>query len=167
MEACTTQTSHRPPLSGPAMNERRLVWCDRACTGLAYAIVVGFVAFFAWSVMEGVSKQSVYTGLVGFWLGAYLLFATTATLVCTALLISMFRNHEPRWKRQAALLMGAWLVTLVISWAWHRFAQTQYESSGALNNSMGSIPPGVDAFVLTLQAAAIAPATSIRTSEAL
>jgi hypothetical protein len=69
---------------GLRLSRHHLSWRDRACTGLACAIVVGFVAFFAFSVTEGISKQSVYTGSVGFWLGAYLVFAMTATTACLA-----------------------------------------------------------------------------------
>jgi uncharacterized membrane protein len=109
-----------------AVNELLLSWRDRACTSLASAIVVGFIAFFVFSVMRGISKESVYTGPVGFWLGAYLLFATIATAACIALLLWMFQKREPRWRRQAVLLLCAWLTALLSYWAWHLYAQTQY-----------------------------------------
>ena len=110
------------------MSEQPVSWRERACTGLASAIVLGFLVFFGFSVTEGISKQSVYTGAIGFWLGAYLLFATIASSVSVALLLWMFVNHESRWKRQAVFLLCAWLVTLLSYWAWHLFAQTQYAS---------------------------------------
>jgi hypothetical protein len=106
--------------------EQRLSWRDRTCTSLALSIVIGFFAFSIFSVVEGISKESVYTGPVGFWLGAYLLFAMIATAACIALLLWMFKKREPRWKRQAVLLLCAWLTTLLSYWAWHLYAQTQY-----------------------------------------
>lgn len=110
------------------MSQQAWNWRDRTCAGLSSAIVVGFLVFFAFSAVAGISKQSVYTGEVGFWLGAYLLFALAASAVCVALLLRMFLKHEVRWRRNAAIFLGAWGITLLSYWAWHLFAQSQYTS---------------------------------------
>lgn len=143
-----------PSCSGPAVNDQPVNWRARTCTGLASAIVIGFFAFFSFSVTQGISKQSVYTGAVGFWLGVYLLFAAIASTTCVALLLWMSAKHEARWRRQAGLLLCAWLVTLLGYWAWHLFAQTQYASvagtrpQGYVLNAHAegitiSLPPGI------------------------
>lgn len=111
------------------MNEQPSNWRNRTCAGLSSAITVGFLVFFTYSVAEGISKQSVYTGAVGFWLGAYLLFALVASAICVTLLLWMFLRHESRWRRHAVLLLCAWGVALLSYWAWHLFAQTQYTSA--------------------------------------
>ena len=101
-------------------------WLGKTCVGLSSAIVIGFYTFFAYSIAEGISKQSVYVGAVGFWLGAYFLFALIASAICVTLLLWMYLKHESRWRRHAVLLLCAWGVVLLSYWAWHLFAQTQY-----------------------------------------
>ena len=110
------------------MSEQTPNWRSRTCTMLSLAIVIGFVVFFAYSLVEGITKQSVYTGAVGVWLGTYMLFAFIATVICIILLFWMFLKKERRWKRQAMLLFYAWVLNTLIYWGWHLFAQTQYVS---------------------------------------
>ena len=106
------------------MSEQTPNWRSRTCTVLSLAIVIGFVVFFAYSLVEGITKQSVYTGAVGVWLGTYTLLALLATIICIVLLFWMFLKHENRWKRQAILLLYAWGLTILIYGVWHLFGET-------------------------------------------
>lgn len=113
------------------MSARKATWRDVSCIGLSSAITLLFLVFFAFSVSAGLSKESIYTGAVGFWLGAYLLFAFLASALCVALLVWMFFRNESRWKWHAVCLLCAWGATVVSYWAWHLLAQAQYVSAAA------------------------------------
>jgi Kef-type K+ transport system membrane component KefB len=106
------------------MSAQTSSWRSKTCTVLSFAIVTGFLVFFAYSLVEGITKQSVYTWRVGAWLGTYTLFALLATIICIALLLWMFLKRDSRWKRQAVLLVYAWVLTILIYGVWHLFGQT-------------------------------------------
>ena len=106
-------------------------WRARLCTTLSLAIAVGFWAFFVYSLNAGISKQSVFTGPVGYWLGAYLLFATVASTACLGLLVWMLLTHSKDWKASATVFVCSWLVVIASYWLWHGVAQSRYEAARA------------------------------------
>jgi fucose 4-O-acetylase-like acetyltransferase len=119
------------------MNSSSARWQAPTYTVLSSSIVVGFWVFFAYSVAAGITKQSVYTGAIGFWLGAYLALAALAPIVCAALVVWMFFARNPGWKRCAAVFLFAWAISIASYWARHKHAQTQYEKTA--NSEVGPL----------------------------
>ena len=107
------------------MSEQTSSWRRKICTALSFAIVADSLIFVAYSLVEGITKESVYTGRIGVWLIKSTLFELLATVICIALILWMFLKHKSRWKWQAKLLLYAWGLTILISWAWNLFAKTR------------------------------------------
>ena len=108
-----------------------LTWRAWLNASLSAAIAVGYWAFVVYSLNAGISKQSVFTGPVGFWLGTYLLFATVASTACLGVLVWMLLTHSNDWKPSAAVFACAWLVVMASYWLWHGVAQSKYETARA------------------------------------
>lgn len=115
-------------------------WRAPACSALSAATVLGFWIFCAYSVAEGVSKQSVYTGPVGYWLGAYLVFLLGASLACVGLLAWMLLTNDKAWKRCSMQLLAAWALVVGSYAAWHGYALGQYARQAEAAGPAGSFP---------------------------
>jgi len=108
------------------MNDATRDWGVQACLLMSTAIVCGFFTFAAYSFHVGISKQTVYTGIVGYWLGMYLLFSVAVSIVCLLLIVWMAATRRGSWKRCTFTFASAWLVTLLAYAAWHVLAQSRY-----------------------------------------
>ena len=103
-------------------------WQLMAVRLMSACILGGFVVFAVCSASVGISKQSVYTGIVGYWLGLYLLVAGALSLGCLTLIAWMACTGRAAWKRCAATFATAWTLTVLAYVTWHLFAQTQMQA---------------------------------------
>ena len=108
----------------------------KICVALSAALVLGFWAFFLYSLHLGISKQSVYTGPVGFWMGAYLLFALLASLGCVTTLLWMCFVRGTPWRAAAGVFAFSWLVVIASYWLWHEVAKVKYEIIDSSNGNL-------------------------------
>lgn len=101
-------------------------WPLQACRLMSIAITFGFFAFAAYAFNAGVSRQTVYAGAVGYWLGTYLLFSGVVSIICVFLILWMAATRRKSWRQCAAAFASAWVVTLLAYAAWHFWAQSKY-----------------------------------------
>lgn len=108
----------------------------KICVALSAALILGFWLFFLYSLELGISKQSVYTGRVGFWMGAYLLFALLASLVCVAALLWMRFVSSVSWKNPAGVFVLSWLIVIVGFWLWNGVAEVKFQIADPANGNV-------------------------------
>jgi uncharacterized membrane protein len=108
------------------MSTSAIDWRVQACRLMSVAVILGFLAFAAYSFNAGVSKQAVYTGAVGYWLGMYLLLSGAVSVACVLLILWMAATRRRSWRQCAATFASAWLLTLLAYAAWHFLAQSKY-----------------------------------------
>jgi hypothetical protein len=101
-------------------------WLGRAFFSLPFLIPAGFSAFGLYSIREGISKQTVYAGPIGYWLGVFLLYSIALTLVVLCSCVWNRLRNGREWVRGLTGLLSSWAITFALYWLWHLFAQTQY-----------------------------------------
>lgn len=108
-------------------NPRR--FAAQVCHLMSLAIALGFLIFAAYSCRIGISKQAVYAGSVGYWLGVYLLSSGVMSFACVILILWMAATKQRNWRTSVTTFALAWFFTLVAYVAWHLFAKSQYTGS--------------------------------------
>jgi hypothetical protein len=97
----------------------------RICSVLSASLFLLFLVFAWHSISVGITKESLYAGPVGYWLGVYLAFGLVCFIICSTLIAWMAINHRKEWKSSAWRLASAVTLTLVAYVAWNAFAQSR------------------------------------------
>lgn len=101
-------------------------WPVQTCQLMSILITFGFLIFAAYSFNAGISKQTVYTGAVGYWLGIYLFFSVSMSILCMALILWMAATKRKSWTKCAVTFASAWAITLLAYGAWNFLVQSKY-----------------------------------------
>ena len=101
-------------------------WLVQACRLMSVAVILGFLAFAAYSFNAGISKQTVYAGPVGYWLGIYLFLSGAVSIACVLLILWMAATRRKSWRQCAATFASAWVLTLLAYVAWNFLVQSKF-----------------------------------------
>jgi hypothetical protein len=93
------------------------------CRILSAGIPVAFGAFILYAASIGVTRQTLYAGPVGYWLGIYLAFALVVTFACVVAIAWLASRRQTTWLVAARNLALAWGATLLAYAIWNATTQ--------------------------------------------
>ncbi len=91
----------------------------------AWTIPLAFLAFAVGSIHLGITRENIYTGPVGVWLGMFLVYALLVSMACSMLIAWQLAKKQAHWRATARSILLAWIVTALLYIAWEVFVDGQ------------------------------------------
>ena len=98
----------------------------RFVRGLAALNILLFAAFAAYSFYAGITKETVFVGVVGTAMFAYFCVAVLIAILQTGKLFLMFYEKDEMWSRSVIWAAAGWIVVIISSTAWSHYVLMKF-----------------------------------------